>query len=484
MVVERYHMYKSGISTGQPEDFATDQFIEKDVQLKDDCGMISPHFIFNFGLTNPPRGTNYIRVPEWNNRCYWVTEWTFSDGLWEATCQEDYLASFKKQIGDAEAYIVRASNRYNTTIPDTLYPSTTDFRYVTTQLNMPWQTAENNGIFVVGIIGSQIGGLSSISSGAVTYFAFEPAQLQNLMDKIFDPNIDYMNINWDDIGGLTEELLAAMINPSQYIVSCKWFPFTKEQLGVGVFTKVYVGFWDLDVRAYTIQNSSIVFENKFMHIPKIPDQSRADFLYFAPYTEIKLYCPPFGEIVLDRTNYRSRRLDFDVIVDIITGNARLKIYGSAKEDETFTETFLMRTIDGQFGVDTPLQTASVNFAGGATGFLTSLGNDFFTTVGASGVGEFISTAGTAANLSNLSSETLFSAGSLINFFSNEWTMTVRYSPLVEMSVKHLGGLLYETHIIKQLGGYMKLAHPDFKIDGNKTEIDAIYAQCAEGFIYE
>lgn len=483
MQIQRWHMNKCSNSTGQPEDFATDHFFEDECMLKEGSGMISPHLIFNFGLQTPPNGTNYIRIPAWRNRCYWVREWYFQDGLWEADCIEDYLASFKEQIGNASVYVQRASNRYNTTIPDNMYPSTTDYRYEQIVVSMPWGTTDGDGMFVVGVVGAQVGGLSSISSGAVTYFAFTPPQLQNLMDKIFNSDIDYMNINWDDIGGLTKELLAPLINPAQYIVSCKWFPLTTEQMNVGVYTKVYIGFWDLDVQGYTLNSSSIVFENTNIHIPIIPDQQRADFLYFNPYTEISLYCPPFGDIVIDRTSFRSRRLDFDVIIDLITGSARLKIYGSQKED-TFTETFLVRTIDGQFGIDTPLQTAAVNFQGYAANALTSIGKDAMEILGLSGASEAVEAVGTAANLSNMQSDTLFSSGSFMNFFSNEWILVLKYSPLVQMDIEHLGGLLYETWTVKNLGGYMKVLHADFPIDGNKEEINAIYAQMEAGFYYE
>lgn len=71
--------------------------------------------IFNF---------NYAYIPDLNSRYYFVNEWTFDNGIWQATTCEDLLASWRGTILESSQYVERSSVEKDGYIPDNLYPYT------------------------------------------------------------------------------------------------------------------------------------------------------------------------------------------------------------------------------------------------------------------------------------------------------------------------------------------------------------------------
>ena len=60
---------------------------------------------------------NYVYVPS-VDRYYFVNEWTYSRGLWEAECAVDVLASWKSYIGDSTLYVLRSAAQSNGAVID------------------------------------------------------------------------------------------------------------------------------------------------------------------------------------------------------------------------------------------------------------------------------------------------------------------------------------------------------------------------------
>lgn len=91
---------------------------------------------FNFGLpvTKVP-AYNYAYIPSIGNRYYWIT-WTYEDGFWKASLDEDYLASHKTAIGNSTQYVVRSSVRNNDYLVDNKRPSTTNIQYSSSEFEI------------------------------------------------------------------------------------------------------------------------------------------------------------------------------------------------------------------------------------------------------------------------------------------------------------------------------------------------------------
>lgn len=99
------------------------------IDLKAPCNIIDPEI--KIATQSDPTGFNYCFLPAFS-RYYWVKNWTYSDGLWNASLTVDTLASYRDQIGSATEYVVRSSAKYDGTISDGLYPATAKVQSVTT----------------------------------------------------------------------------------------------------------------------------------------------------------------------------------------------------------------------------------------------------------------------------------------------------------------------------------------------------------------
>ena len=168
MVIFLYDFTKRNNSTKQPNPADAESFT---VQLKNETSFLNPSFEMNpSGLTEglfSPSAYNYCFVPYWQ-RYYYITDWTWKNGIWEFSCIVDVLASFKTEIGATSSYIVRAAGDMDGTIIDTFYPAKSNATIIKTNVASAWyNVAPSGGSYILGCINYQ----SSNLVGAIAYYA-------------------------------------------------------------------------------------------------------------------------------------------------------------------------------------------------------------------------------------------------------------------------------------------------------------------------
>ena len=94
--------------------------------LRRGSSAMTPTMEFDFGPDGNPLNYNYMYIPSFN-RYYFIEDWVYIPGMWEAHLVLDVLASHKTEIGATSAYIERSASAYNGDIIDGLYPATTDY---------------------------------------------------------------------------------------------------------------------------------------------------------------------------------------------------------------------------------------------------------------------------------------------------------------------------------------------------------------------
>ena len=90
-------------------------------KLKESCSIENPVFQIKPLSPDTLPGYTYAYIPAFH-RYYFVSDWVFNVPLWECTLQEDYLASWKTNIGNTSAYIDRSASESDGTILDTQLP--------------------------------------------------------------------------------------------------------------------------------------------------------------------------------------------------------------------------------------------------------------------------------------------------------------------------------------------------------------------------
>lgn len=271
---------------------------------------------------------NYAYIQAFS-RYYFITDWSYTGGFWVASLAVDVLASNRLGIFASTQYVKRA---YHTAVAiakpviiDDMYPTEggayTDSVTIS-QANF-WGSGITSGIVVLGVVCSD-----THSIGAVTYYAMEAPVFSAFMATMLN-SISWANISANEI---SQELQKALINPTQYIVSCRWYPFTVYDISVGqgvIATNIIkLGWWSINISgvAYLIddiQRSNI----RRVSTVEIPKNRQAvldhrDYLNFAPYTTYNLYFPPFGSFDLDTTIlYGHSHLYITVETSLLTGDA-------------------------------------------------------------------------------------------------------------------------------------------------------------------
>ena len=337
-------------------------------ELKDDCNMLAP--VIRLRSPAVTLTWNYCYIPGFG-RYYFINDWKWIGGLWEAYCSIDALASWKTELGTESMYILRrdSTTDFDPLITDTMYPATNDYETEEVVLTGSWAVSISSGVYIVGIMSADD---NNNPVGAVSYYAMTSSQFGALKDMLFsDQNLYKMGLT-DALGqmivnDMSKEIFKTMYNPYQYIVSCTWFPFGITSFVHGnLETTLKIGWWEYQLSNYPVFAQQIDLNNaEHTTIPAHPQAAaRGDYLNYSPYTSITVY-GRFGTIALDTSKVKAGwRLNFSYYVDAISGQCRAEITAwddSLQSPEVVTlanRTFLM-------GVPIQLSQVGIDYMGAA-----------------------------------------------------------------------------------------------------------------------
>ena len=343
--------------------------------LKEPFSVSELTITFNFPNQNLAPTYNYAFIPNLR-RYYFITSWAYKEGLWYAACACDVLGSYKTEIGSTQQYVERAYSNYDPTIIDTAYLTRgadiiRNYGLITSTTFWGASAFGNNGTIVIGVVGS-----STQSTGAVTYYAMAQSTFGNLMNTMLG------SINWAGISAteISTELQKALINPTQYIVSCRWYPIVFSGFSQGyVTTQLNLGWWNFNLtgaaRILNTISSAFIYRENEIEIPKTPwKSSRTQYMEMAPYSTYYFKFLPFGVFEIDSTElFDKQYLGIRVDVDLMTGASILKLCAKGPVESYVWERAFLVT-EGQVGVTIPIGQVSADVgkyrnalvAGGAT----------------------------------------------------------------------------------------------------------------------
>ena len=296
-----YTFSKKERSTATPSSGGTTYSCTADQPLD----VLSP--VIRLSAGSSPVAFNYCHITDFS-RWYFVTGWTFTEGLWQASLRVDALASWKTEIGNNRCYVYRSSSAWQNRLPDAAYPQMTNPHRLTVQLPKVWTVgganesgaARDTFSIVVGIIGSN----------DTRFYAMDWTNWRRFYSTLFSQN--YYNAVLGEFGATEYPEAKVAINPLQYIASANIVP-----LGIGLGLNLRYGIEYVSqvstipvgnvsvapstFTAYSLGNgqsqwaNTIQLGSDFWH-PQADD--RGDWLNYSPATEYIFYFPPIGEIPL------------------------------------------------------------------------------------------------------------------------------------------------------------------------------------------
>lgn len=471
------------------------------VELKQDTSIIRPVFRLSKSRYNP--AYNYCYVPQWH-RYYYIADAVITIGeIWEIHCVEDFLATWRDEIANTTAYIYRTSVTYDSYITDDLYP-TFQNAWVknTVPATTPYKQSLSGGRYVVGIVNN-----SDNAIGAVAYYVFTQAQFRTLCKKLME-NTQWLSIPTDIAsGGLDDNLLKALFNPFQYVVSCRWYPF-EITAGASVTNMPY-GWWNLNgVSCSKLPDRPLETFTVTYPLEKHPQElTRGKYLNGAPFTKIELDIQPFGLIPIDANLYLdATSLRTNITVDYSTGVGLLYIYGPGNDDTGYPEVSIHHA---QIGVDIQLAQIAIDRLTQAETIIT----------GAQATArDVLSAASTATSITNAINPVAGGLGAASQSMQANITATHAIADGIRSSVPSvqiggaqgsLAGYTIFPHAIftfyyitdednanegrplckvnkpANLGpGFYQFRRGDVIMEGNADEKSAVYAYLVSGFKYE
>lgn len=259
---------------------------------------------------------NYMQIANFG-RYYFIDDIvSLNNDLWEIRAHCDALASFKEQIRQNTAYILRSSERKNGDVMDMFYPTTGE---VTAGISQVVQTTSytigsrfTEGCYVLGVIGEVNVSTSMIGQ---TLYILTPSQFRQFSNSLMSASSGY---SWGDIA---EGIRNALYNPTDYIISCYWYPV---EIGSPNTQPLIIGKWNTGMTCRVLSGDSIAITYQ-AGIPKHPQRTRGAYLNGAPFSQYYLDLG-FGAWRLDSTMlYDSDNINIDIALDVSTGIANIKV---------------------------------------------------------------------------------------------------------------------------------------------------------------
>lgn len=446
------------------------------IDLKAPCNIIDPEI--KIASQSDPTGYNYCYLPTFS-RYYWVKNWTYVDGLWNASLTVDTLASYRDEIGYSTEYVVRSSAKFDPKIADNLYPTKATITTRTIYTNSTPFTDDpesgSQGFFVVAVNAP-----GYVTFGGAIYFAMSGTTFQKLMAALLQ-NTDYLDINAEEI---SSNLTKALFNPIQYISKAFWIPCGNAAIGTPI-TEIPVGWWKMQNvgNAYVIQNTNdknvFTFSISTPHHPQ--HITRGVYTDGAPYSEYTLYCPPFGEIKLNANLFvLQSTLYCRLTVDYRTGDAIL--------DLSFNKDFNTIFFSTSGNVSVPVQLAQITTN---VNELASLGGLIQTAVGAVaggiesffGGGDVINGIASGAQQMTVASQSKGGAASVAKYGITPY-LTGAFYDLVDDNNEHHGRPLCQKVQLFSIPGFMMVDDPDIALPATAAEIDSVKSYMKNGFFLE
>ena len=458
-------------------------------ELKDNCNMLAP--VLRIRSSAMSISWNYCYMPGFG-RYYFINDWKWIGGCWEAYCSIDALASWKTELGQESMYILRrdSATDFDPLITDTMYPATNDYTTQETVISGNWAVSISSGVYIVGIMSADD---NNNPVGAVSYYAMTSAQFGALKDMLFsDQNLYKMGLTnalgQMIVNDMSKEIFKTMYNPYQYIVSCTWFPFSITSFVHGnLETTLKIGWWEYQLSNYPVFAQQIDLNNiEDMIIPAHPQAAaRGDYLNYAPYTSITVY-GRFGTVALDVSKVKAGwLLNFSYYVDAISGQCRAEI---TAWDDSLQSPQVVTLANRTFLLGVPIQLSQVG--------VDYMGAALATVDTAAGVMRGIRYADAGLALSSAAHgvyntiqskmpvvETSGANGSFLTPYKLT-RVCCHFYKIVDEDLAHKGRPLCAIRQLNTLSGYLLCADGEFDIPCTEEERGIIAGFLTSGMFWE
>lgn len=383
------------------------------------------------------------------NRYYFITNIILSNNnIYAIECDTDVLATFRNNVLNYTCFVERAASSYDSMIQDNLLSEKLSVANIGAKYIGP-VVSTTHGTYLVRILGK---------TGLRTY-TFNKTTFEVVAEQI----LNLGNIN-DAMMSYNSFAASLSANPSQYIESIIWVPFSitgdnSGEITVGPITVLGGTNYNYLSGAQLASGKEVAYT--------LPTFSRYfnDWRdYDSRFTKINLYIPACGTVEIDPRYFEANpSMNCNYTVDVNTGSCTAFIHTGESGN-------VIATLSGVLGMT--LDAASVKenvagIAGGIVGGLVSaaMGN----VIGA--VGGVVEAVGAAA-LPNISKTGNVSGLPAAIAFPNITMQVIRFNS-AEYATSNAGRPLMRNVRLGSLSGYVKCGNASLSIGGFESDKIAI-----------
>ena len=446
--------------------------------LKEGTSTSRPSIMIKWQGGSAPASYNYAYIPAFN-RYYWVNAWTYDERCWTASCAVDVLATYKSQIGSSSKYVLRSASEYDPWVIDTLYTpklqrSTAWSGTATGFTN--WAKTLAGGTIIIGIVGMDDN--VAYSAGGVSYYSATPANYIQFLSDMYTESL--ANVNGENYGSTIAEafkafsrnLLRSISNPTQYVKSVMWFPFSfTTSSGVHPTVGGITSNATFAPLSDPIKKETISFSCGGMSAGDTPKWKQS-----FPFVRVTAYLPPYGTFDIDtRKLGTGGGVKCYVTSDAISGQSHLLLTGSPvsalEHEPTFADTLC------QVGV--PMDFSGIKTGNTSISAVTN-------TAASVTAGDALGAAAGVLNLLESSApsvESRSSFGGISGDIADKYVETISYDPPEEDVTEH-GRPLCKTKTISTLSGFVMCADGDVSCNATQEEHGELESFLTGGFFYE
>lgn len=437
---------------------------------------------------------NYCFIPTWN-RYYFIRNKTYINGAWTYELECDYLATWKTQIGSTSMFVLRSSASFDGTLIDSMYPlQSTNVVY---DYEFGTQKMFSQGVYVISVLGN------NANNGGQVLYQMSPDDFQSVLNELL---LSADGLSWGDI---PQGAKLSVMNPIQYITSCRWYPYPFNVLKdandqditvpikAGLFTSttqvnIVTGATTATVESYTITQTGLT--GGFHKHPQ--SSTLGENLNLRPYSRYLMELGCFGCLELDTSLLANcTAIQVNIYADQWTGIGKARVLGRYTESGV-QKYKLLASVEAKYGVDIPMsQSAGINFgdmvktAIGAVSLGLGLGDAL---TGMTAMGFSMGTKGAIGVSSGIASmETSItgivtatsSVGGLMNHGLQKHLYCMFNTRIVGDNTNN-GRPLCQMSTPATLGGFMRVQKGVVALPCSDDEMTVVNGTLENGFYYE
>lgn len=420
-----------------------------DLSVYAPCSMTNPRFKLS---VNAGR-MYYCAIPQFG-RYYQLTDISYEGQYQICTYEEDLAASYRYEIGETEALVVRAEFDYNADIIDRMRVVSPDDNFLHETVSPPFMKIVS-GQYLIQYVGQD--GFHNVWVNEKTF--------QDMMKSLWR--------SWSNLTGMTD-VIASAIDPAQYIISVQ-----KCQIGIDAwydinspeYVPLVLGNFPLqDDSGANLYGFSVSKQVKTVNV-KIPKNPQGGFSKSELYSNYSIKIPCYGWVSLSADDlYGYDTLTIRYTVDPINGNVRIELICGGN---------VISEVIGKATSPYAISSANVDFGGAVMGTVNAVAS-----IATGNILGFAGGIGSAAGSLAPTVTTRGSMGSIIGA-EDDIVLLLRYKTLGDINPHDCGRPLMEVRKVRTLSGYVQCQNPAPVLSGaTAPEMEAVIKLMEGGFYYE